>query len=80
MVERHGDILVPSVVIKRGLLDFGMYFFDGGHDHCPEVFRFEDHDFIVILLALFMICSLTKQVGFLICHSWFVVKREVILG
>ncbi len=79
MVERCGDILVPLVVVKHGLLDLGMNFLCCWHDHCSEVFRFEDYNLIVVLLSLFVICSSTKQVSFLVHHSWFVVKREVVL-
>ncbi len=80
MVEGRRDVLVPSVVVECGVLDFGLYFFDGGHNHCLEVFRFENHNLVVVLFALLMICSSTKQVSFLVCRSWFVVKREVILS
>ncbi len=80
MVEGHGDVLVPSVVVEHGLLDFGMNLLCCWHDHCPEVFRFEDSNFIVVLLSLFMIRSLTKQVSFLVHCSWLVVEREVVLG
>ncbi len=79
MVERCRDILLPSVVVEHGLLDLDMNFLCCRHDHCPEVFRFEDCNLIVVLPSLFVICSSTKQVGFLVCHSWFVMKREVIL-
>ncbi len=78
MAERHGDVLVPSVVVKHGVLDLGLYLFYGGHNHCPEVLGFENYDFIVIVFALFMVCSSTKQVSFLVRHPWFVVKREVV--
>ncbi len=57
MVERCRDILVPSVVVEHGLFDFGMNFLYCRHGHCPEVFGFEDGNFIVVLLSLFMICS-----------------------
>ena len=60
MVEGCGDIFVPSVVVERGLLDFGMNFLNCGHDHCLEVFGFEDYNLIIVLLALFMICSSTE--------------------
>ncbi len=60
MVEGCRDILVPSVVVEHSILDLGLYLFYGGHDHCLEVFGFENHDLVVILFALFMICSLTK--------------------
>ncbi len=80
MVERCGDILVPSVVVERGLLDFGMNFLYCQHDHCPEVFGFEDDNFIVVLLSLFVIRSSTKQVSFLVRRSWLVVEGEVVLG
>ncbi len=60
MVEGCRDILVPSVVVKHGLFDFSMNFLDCRHDHCPEVFRFEDDNFIVVLLSLLMICSSAK--------------------
>ncbi len=79
MVERHGDVLVPLVVVERGLLDFDMNFLCCWHDHCPEVFRFEDYNLIVVLLSLLVIRSLTKQVSFLVRRSWLVVKREVVL-
>ncbi len=79
MVERRGDLLVPLVVVECGLLDLDMNFLCCQHDHCPEVFGFEDCNLIVVLLSLFMICSSTKQVGFLVRRSWFVVEREVIL-
>ncbi len=42
MVEGRGDVLVPSVVVERGLFDFGMDFLDCWHDHCPEMLWFED--------------------------------------
>ncbi len=79
MVERRGDVLVPSMVVERGLLDFDMDFLSCRHDHCPEVLRFEDCNLIIVLLSLFVIRSSTKQVGFLVCRSWLVVKREVVL-
>ncbi len=80
MVERRRDILVPLVVVEHGLFDFGMNFLNCWHDHCPEVFGFEDDNFIIVLLSLLVICSSTKQVGFLVHHSWLVMKREVILS
>ncbi len=60
MVEGRRDVLVPSVVVKRGLLDFSMNFLGCWHDHCPEVFWFEDDNLIVVLLSLLVICSSTK--------------------
>ncbi len=60
MVERHRDVLVPSVVVECSLFDFDMNFLNYQHDHCLEVFWFEDNNFIVVLLPLFMICSATK--------------------
>ena len=60
MVERRGDILVPSVVVEHGLLDFDMNFICCRHDHCPEVFRFEDCNLIIVLLSLLVIGSSTK--------------------
>ncbi len=80
MDKGSGDILVPLVVVENGMLDLGLYLLYCGHDHCPEVLRFENYDFIVIILALFMVCPSTKQVGFLVHCSWFVVKREVVFG
>ncbi len=80
VVEGSGDVLVPSVVVECSTLDIGLYFLYCGHDRCPEVLRFENYDFIIIILALFMVCSSTKQVGFLVHCSWFVVKREVVFG
>ncbi len=79
MVEGSGDVLVPSVVVECSTLDLGLYLLYCGHDHCLKVLRFENYDFIVIIFALFMLCSLTKQVSFLVRRSWFVVKREVVL-
>ncbi len=78
MVEGSGDVLVPSVVVECSTLDLGLYLFYCGYDHGLEVFGFENYDFIVIIFALFMVCPLTKQVSFLVRHSWFVVKREVV--
>ncbi len=72
--------LSPSVVVEHGLFDLGMNFLCCWHDHCLEVFGFEDCNFIIVLLSLLVIRSSTKQVSFLVCHSWFVVKREVVLG
>ncbi len=60
MVEGCRDVLVPSVVVEHGLLDFVMNFLDCRHDHCLEVFWFEDDNLIVVLLPLFVICSSTK--------------------
>ncbi len=60
MVEGCSDVLVPSVVVKCGLLDFGMNFLDCQHDQCPEVLWFEDDNLIVVLLPLFVICSATE--------------------
>ncbi len=79
MVERHGDILVPLVVVEHGLLDLGMNFLYCQHDHCLEVFGFEDCNLIIVLLSLLVIRSSAKQVGFLVHRLWFVVKREVVL-
>ncbi len=79
MVERCGDVLVPSVVVEHGLFDFDMNFLCCRHDHCLEVFGFEDCNLIVVLLSLLVIRSSAKQVSFLVRRSWFVVKREVIL-
>ncbi len=60
MVEGRRDVLVPSVVVERGLLDFGVNFLDCRHDQCPEVFWFEDGNFIIVLLSLFVIPSSTE--------------------
>ncbi len=60
MVEGRRDILVPSLVVKRGLLDFGMDFLDCRHDQCPEMLWFEDDNLIVVLLPRVMICSATE--------------------
>ncbi len=60
MVEGRRDVLVPSVVVERGLFDFGMNFLDCRHDQCPEVFWFEDNNLIVVLLPLFVVCSATE--------------------
>ncbi len=79
VVEGYRDVLIPSVVVEHGMLDLSSYFFYRGHDHCPEVLRFENYDFIIIVFALFMVCSSTKQVSLFIHHPWFVVKREVVL-
>ncbi len=78
MVEGYGNVLVPLVVVKCSMLDLGLYLLYCGHDHCPEVLGFENYDFIIIIFALFVVCPLTKQVGFLVRRSWFVVKREVV--
>ncbi len=78
VVEGCRDVLVPLVVVERGLLDFGVNFLNCQHDHCPEVFWFEDDNLIIVLLPLFVICSSTKQVSFLVRCSWFVVEREVV--
>ncbi len=60
MVEGHGDILVPSVVVERGLLDLGVDFLDCRHDQCPEMLWFEDDNLIVVLLSRVVICSATE--------------------
>ncbi len=60
VVERSGDVLIPSVVVERSTLDLGLDLLDCGHDHCPEVLRFEDYDLIIIVFALLMVCPLTK--------------------
>ncbi len=60
MVEGRRDVLIPSVVVKRGLLDFGVDFLDCWHDQCLEMFWFEDDNLIIVLLPLFMICSVTE--------------------
>ncbi len=78
MVEGSGNILVPLVMVKHNMFDLGLYLFYCGHDHCLEVLGFENYDFIVIVFALFVVCPLTKQVGFFVCRPWFVVKREVV--
>ncbi len=79
MVEGSRDVLVPLVVVECSVLDLGLYLLYGGHDHCSEVLGLENYDFIVIVFALLMVCSSTKQVSFLVHRSWFVVKREVVL-
>ncbi len=71
VIEGTRYVLVPQVVVKRSMFDLGLYLFYHGHDHGPEMFGFEDYDFIIIIFALFMVCSLTKQVSFLVCHTWF---------
>ncbi len=50
MVEGRRDVLVPSVVVERGLLNFCMDFLDCWHDQCPEMLWFEDDNLIVVLL------------------------------
>ncbi len=80
IIEGSRDVLVPSVMVECGVLDLGLYFLYCGHDHCPEMLGFENYDLIVIIFALLMVCPLTKQVGFLVHRTWFMVKREVVFG
>ncbi len=60
MVEGCRNVLVPSVVVERGLFDFGVNFLDYQHDQCPEVFWFEDNNLIVVLLPCVVIRSATE--------------------
>ncbi len=80
MVEGSGDVLVPSVMVKCDVFDLSLYLFYCGHDHSLEMFRFENYNLVVVVFALFMVCSSAKQVSFLVCHTWFVVKREVVFS
>ncbi len=67
MVEGSEDVLVPWLVVKHSTFDLALCLFDCGHDHCPEVLGFENYNFIVILFALFVVCTSAEQVGFLVC-------------
>ncbi len=73
-------MLVSRVMVECSMFDIRLCFFYCEHEHCSEVLGFENYDFIVVFFALLMVCPLTKQVGFLVCYSWFVVKREVIFS
>ncbi len=54
-------------------------FFDCGHDHGLEMFWLKDHDFIVVVFSLFMICVSAKKIHIFVGHTCFVVKSEVVL-
>ncbi len=60
MVKGSGNILVPSMMVMRSAFDLVLYFFYCRHDHCPEVFGFENHNLVVIVFALLMVCLVTK--------------------
>ncbi len=57
MVKGCGDVFIPSMVVERGLFDFGMDFLDCRHDQCPKMLWFEDGNLIVVLLPRVVICS-----------------------
>ncbi len=66
------------MIILYGTFDLLLCFLDHGHDHCLEMLGFKDYDFIVVVLPLFMISLLTKEVCLLVGSTHFVMENEVV--
>ncbi len=78
MIERAGDSVVPKVNVSGGSFYASMGFFDGGHNHGPEVLWRQDYYLIVVILSLVVVCSSREKVCLLVGCAGFMMKGEMV--
>ncbi len=64
--------------IMSSLFCVVMCLVDGGHNHCLEIFGFKDYDLVIVISALLVVCSLTKEISLFVGGAGFVVEGEMV--